>query len=299
MDLPWMKERCIEIIKNYSYPNVVIIPENRDFRKIGPVQLSIDAHRKLARTIIAVVNFVNQVPFLTMNDLRDKFPTLSPKELLFSPYRPTLNPQYWNGNEFKTQKLFKNFLPNHNDKNYLLIGITLAIEAEDLVGIRQVYKFPKLSAEIIERNKHTIMDILKTYRQLQDNPIMTKQSMQIAVELVSSAVFYETLVNLNYYKEQKSNRLRTQYEKFVDIRYRKSLTGHIVAFVKSFSDKWYFVNNDLVLKVINIQVALVRYHSAYSYVFDMVWHEESSYNRRNYLKQHMKPILMSHYRDRR
>ncbi|KAI3380016.1 hypothetical protein SNEBB_000034 [Seison nebaliae] len=244
---------------------------------------------------MSVVNYVNENSSLTIDDLRDKFPTLSPKELLFSPYRPTLNPQYWNGNEFKTQKLFKNFLPNHNDKNYLLMGITLAIEAEVLVGIRKVYKFPKLSAEIIERNKQTIIDILATYRKFHDNP--KNLSMQIAVELVSSAVFYETLVNLNYYEEQKSKRLRTENEKLVDLKDTISLSGHIVAFVKSFSDKWYHVDNELVIEVNDIREALAKYHSEYSYVLSMVWHEESSYDLRDYLKQRMKPILMSHYRN--
>ncbi|KAI3383536.1 hypothetical protein SNEBB_009840, partial [Seison nebaliae] len=159
VDIPWIREICINIIDEDGYPKIVVTPEN-GLSKFGPMQLSYGVHEKLKTKIESVIKYVNENPLTMIDDLRHEFPKLSQEEILLAGYRPNMNPQYWNGNDFKTQRLFRNFLPNRRGNNYKLVGITLAINSEVLWKIKRINLIPPLSAEMIEWNKRTTIDIL-------------------------------------------------------------------------------------------------------------------------------------------
>ncbi|KAI3383916.1 hypothetical protein SNEBB_009419 [Seison nebaliae] len=106
-DFLWVEDKCAEIIKNYGYPKIVIIPETSSRNSIYASQISKDVYIKVNKEIARIYAAVKNNA--TLSELDRKFPTISVKNMAFTAVSEVLSPSFWCDEKPCEQKLFDNF----------------------------------------------------------------------------------------------------------------------------------------------------------------------------------------------
>ncbi|KAI3386685.1 hypothetical protein SNEBB_004147 [Seison nebaliae] len=304
-DIPWIQEKCTEIIYQNDYPQIVIFSLSVPTTQVYILKLNNMAINKLYHTFIEIIERVKENPLIDGNALNLEFPSIGYQDLIFGNYRTELNDIYWDGNQLATQRLFRNFNGDLEGKNYRVYGLTL-IEKMDNYEINDInlnfFRIQNLKAEnpelynlLIEnvQASYYTSQIINDYEQNGHVPSFVCDKIK---NLLFNAFSYELWASMEMYEMNKAIIFGTDYDQHLMLTLDKGQCDHMKGLVKSFNDtdQWYLIDNDNVNLVYNIK-SFFELERGFRFIGEMFWHEEESYGLKDNLKKFITPILRGGY----
>ncbi|KAI3379831.1 hypothetical protein SNEBB_003936 [Seison nebaliae] len=297
-DFLWVEEKCAEIIKNYGYPKIVVIPETSSSNSIYASQISKEMYIKVNQDIGNIYLQVDDNA--TESGLDRNFPGIPLKDMTFTAVSELLPSSFWCDEQPCAQKLFDNFNRIPSNMTYEIYAFHLEYMTHkrkiELIngGYNRSY-IPDDFHETIRFRLHEFINVFQMRKYSLESAKRTlfhRKSTNLLYELIE----IETLLSTDDFNSQ-----RYDYAPSYFAMQDKTVLSHSFSILKSIDGStWYLISNSGVMKVINLKMLLdgkpIK-ETLNTIVTESFWHEEISYREdiQNLIPR-IKPILLSDYK---
>ncbi|KAI3387370.1 hypothetical protein SNEBB_000347 [Seison nebaliae] len=253
---------------------------------------------EMKNRILQIIEVVeNNFPHINMSEIERIVPSFEKNEIILVDHHAGLSHQYWNGNKFATQQLFRNFNRGKQGKNYKVYGMSLGISKHSIRIVNELVKIHNRHiARYLDNNIMKLYHRYAAIKRFNGSFLAKKLVRKRALRIISDVLYYQTYTSVDLYNAHKNKLYGSGFPKLFETEPFEENFVHLMVLIRSLNDEdnWYFIDNDEITIVKDVK-SFVRDGYGFNYIDSMYWHEEESYGLNRKLKEYIKPFLLKDY----